>query len=192
MHPATLTAESSTACTTCIDNIVARSAVMLDLKDASEQPTVVRLLSEASLERTNAVLDGDGRPTIHDWRPVLVDVDDALGYVAIQLEILIEAEGEAWLAKGVLPRHRLDRRLKLLRGLLLELVLGERSLLALAIVRRVESVLRLLVVSRRWTVVLIACVFGLLMAQWCHILGLPHGLIARAWCNLLRRRARCD
>ena len=115
-----------------------------------------------------------------------------MGHVTVQLEILIEAEGQAWLAKGVLPGHSLDGRLELLRGLLLELVLCECSLLTLAIVRGVEGVLRLLVVSRRRAVMFIACVFDLLMAQWCHILGLPHGLIARTWCNLLRRRVGGD
>ena len=115
-----------------------------------------------------------------------------MGHVTVQLKILIETEGQAGLAKGILPRHSLDRRLELLAGLLLELVLRERSLLTLAIVRRVESVLRLLVVSRRWTVVLIACVFDLLMAQWCHILGLSHGLVTRTRGNLLRWRAGRD
>ena len=70
-----------------------------------------------------------------------------MGHVTVQLEILIETEGQAWLAKGILPGHSLDGRLELLRGLLLELVLCEGSLLALAIVRGVESVLGLLVVS---------------------------------------------
>ena len=192
MHSAALAAKSGTAIGTRVDDVVACGAVMLDLEDASEQPSVVFRLREASLERADAVLEGDGRPAIHDRRPVLVDVDDALGHVTVQLEILIETEGQAWLAERVLPGHSLDGRLELLRGLLLELVLCECSLLTLAIVRGVESVLGLLVVSRRWTVVFIACVFDLLMAQWCHVLGLPHGLVARTWCNLLRRRVGCD
>ena len=69
MHPATLAAQSGATCTctTCINNIVARGSVMRDLKDTSEQPAVWRLLREASLERTDAVLEGDGCPSIHDW-----------------------------------------------------------------------------------------------------------------------------
>ena len=67
MHSAALAAKSGTACVTRVDNVVARGAVMLDLEDASEQPSLVfRLLREASLERADAVLEGDGRPAIHD------------------------------------------------------------------------------------------------------------------------------
>lgn len=69
MHSAALAAKSGTAaCAACVDDVVACGAVMLDLEDASEQPSFVfRLLREASLERADAVLEGDGRPAIHDW-----------------------------------------------------------------------------------------------------------------------------
>ena len=68
MHSATFAAKSSAACGSRVDDVVACGAVMLDLEDASEQPSfVLRLLREASLERTDAVLEGDGRPAIHDW-----------------------------------------------------------------------------------------------------------------------------
>ena len=66
--------------------------------------------------------------------------------VLLQSEILIEAERLTWFTEGVLPGHRLDRRLKLFLHLLLELVLCKGSLFALAVVRGVESVFWLLVV----------------------------------------------
>ena len=66
MHSAALAAKSGTACGTRVDDVVACGAVMLDLEDASEQPSVVFRLREASLERADAVLEGDGRPAIHD------------------------------------------------------------------------------------------------------------------------------
>ena len=67
MHSAALAAKSGTARGTSVDDVVACGAVMLDLEDASEQPSVVfGLLREASLERADAVLEGDGRPAIHD------------------------------------------------------------------------------------------------------------------------------
>lgn len=121
-------------------------------EQAPEQASIRRLSrSEVSLKRTDAVFEGDGGTAHDDGRPILVD--GILGHVTVKLEILVEAEGEARLAKCFLLAQGFDGRLVLS---LLDLIFVDqrRTLPAQSVVWRVKCVLPMLLVARSRAIVL--------------------------------------